>query len=306
MPYVKNGDAPKIPALIQDMNNDKKLAFTVFDGDTKDGSSICSNQVIGQEAKDRFNQLAAPTIYVLGDNEWTDCHRKNNGGYNNLERLNYLRQTMFDTTTSFGQRKLTLDHQGPLGGLYSENTRWVYGNVVFVGLNVPGSNNNKIDDLAACANDPKSARDLAQCQADEAEYEARDAANIQWVKDAFALAKQQGLAGVVITEQGDPSFDLPETENVNERMLPGFDGYDHLIATLESETKAFSGQVLFVHGDTHYFKVDKPLVDQADLIPNFTRVETFGSPNVDWVKVTVDPGNRNLFTIDPMIVPGNQ
>jgi hypothetical protein len=51
--------------------------------------------------------------------------------------------------------------------------------------------------------------------------------------------------------------------------------------------------------------VDKALVDQAHLIPNFTRVETFGSPNVHWVKVTVDPYSRNLFRFEPMIVPGN-
>ena len=74
---------------------------------------------------------------------------------------------------------------------------------------------------------------------------------------------------------------------------------------LIAETRAFSGEVVLVHGDIHFFKVDKALVDQAHLIPNFTRVETFGSPNVHWVKVTVDPHSRNLFRFEPMIVPGN-
>jgi len=46
-------------------------------------------------------------------------------------------------------------------------------------------------------------------------------------------------------------------------------------------------------------------VDQAHLVPNLTRLETFGSPNVHWVKVTVDPRSRNLFRFEPMIVPGN-
>ena len=32
---------------------------------------------------------------VHGDNEWTDCHRPNNGGYNPLERLAKVRATFF-------------------------------------------------------------------------------------------------------------------------------------------------------------------------------------------------------------------
>ena len=34
-----------------------------------------------------LSNLRGPVIYTPGDNEWTDCHRVNNGGYNPLERL---------------------------------------------------------------------------------------------------------------------------------------------------------------------------------------------------------------------------
>ena len=34
-------------------------------------------------------------IYVPGDNEWTDCHRANNGGYDPLERLAFLRAMFY-------------------------------------------------------------------------------------------------------------------------------------------------------------------------------------------------------------------
>jgi len=34
-------------------------------------------------------------------------------------------------------------------------------------------------------------------------------------------------------------------------------------------------------------------------------VETFGSPNVDWVRATFDPRSRNLFTFEPMLVAAN-
>ena len=60
-----------------------------------------------------------------------------------------------------------------------------------------------------------------------------------------------------------------------------------------------------MHGDTHYFKVDKPLIDEARPTPNITRLETFGSPNANWVRVDVDPSSRDVFIIRQMIVPAH-
>jgi hypothetical protein len=191
---------------------------------------------------------------------------------------------------------------GQAGRDASENLRFVHGGIVFVGLNVPGSNNNKVGDKD-CAE--KSACTPGQCAADNAEYAERDAANIAWLQEAFALARRDGLRGIVLVLQADPGFDLPETEDVDERQAPGSSGYTAFLDAIVKETRAYDGQVLFVHGDTHFFKVDKPLVRQPELLHNFTRLETFGSPNVHWVKVAVDPAARELFVIHPMIVPGN-
>jgi hypothetical protein len=301
MPYAKNGDAPKIQALIDDINA-SGVEFTVFDGDIKDGSSRCDDWQY-TEAAYRFNLFKKPMVYVPGDNEWTDCHRTSNGGYNNLERLEHIRQVMFTSPDSFGQTKMKLEHQGKLGREYAENVRWIHGNVVFVGLNVPGSNNNKVSSDAECTN--KSKRSLEDCAADNAEYLARDEANIDFVRETFQQARDGKARGIVITIQADPGFDLPETENFNERTLPEFDGYTGFLKVLTEETGNFAGEVVLVHGDVHFFKIDKPLVDQAHLIKNFTRVETFGSPNVHWVKVSVRPESRNLFTFEPMMVPDN-
>jgi hypothetical protein len=74
------------------------------------------------------------------------------------------------------------------------------------------------------------------------------------------------------------------------------------MAQVVKETEAFKGQVLFVHGDTHYFKVDKPLYSPTKLLPNLTRLETFGSPSLHWVKVEVDTSSEQLFRIQPVIV----
>jgi hypothetical protein len=300
MPYAKAKDEPKMPALAADMNA-SDIAFSIYDGDIKDGSSKCTDDVYTW-AMDYFNTFKAPLVYIPGDNEWTDCHRTNNGGYDNLERLDHLRKVMFAKPESFGMTPILLDHQGKAGEKFVENTRFVHGSIVFVGLNVPGSNNNKVHDDTECA--AKSARTSEQCAADNAKYSERDAANIAWMHDAFALAKTSKAPGIVIDLQADMWFDLPETTD-NERDAPSADGYTAFLAKLVEETKAFPGQVLLVHGDTHFFKLDKPLIKQDDLVENFTRLQTFGSPNVHWVKVTVDPASHDVFTIHQMIVKGN-
>src|SRR3954464_1813058 len=89
MPYAKAKDEPKIPALIASMNA-SDIAFSIYDGDIKDGSSKCTDDVFDAAIK-MFDQFKKPVVYIPGDNEWTDCHRTNNGGYDNLERLDHVR-----------------------------------------------------------------------------------------------------------------------------------------------------------------------------------------------------------------------
>ena len=268
-------------------------------GDFKDGSSSCGNQVYA-EALNMFSGMKKPLIYVPGDNEWTDCHRLNNGGYDPLERLAYLRKTLFPTMNSLGKRSMPLSRQGAPGEKYAENARFEYKGIAFVTLNIPGSNNNVVLNDKECTN--WSARTLAQCEAANAEYVERDAANTAWLQEAFAGAQARKARGLVVVMQADPGFDLPETEAVDESRAPGVSGYRNFIKALVAETEKFSGQVLLVHGDTHYFKVDKPLYSPAKLLPNLTRLQTFGSPSLHWVRVTVDAKSQHVFNIQPVIV----
>ncbi|MDB5047779.1 MAG: hypothetical protein JWO30_850 [Fibrobacteres bacterium] len=307
LPYAKIGyggaDGPKMQALIKDMNN-ADLEFSIFDGDTKDGSSLCTDAALSTDPTRLFNSFVAPVVYVPGDNEWTDCHRTNNGSYNALERLDYVRRTMHNSRFSFGQHKMKLERQGALGQAYSENTRWSKEGVYFVGLNVPGSDNNKVN-AGQCLSS-KSARTDADCIADNAEYAQRNAQNLAWLSESFEVAKAHGSPGLMIVIQADPGFDWPETETVNERLTnPNIDGYNDLLARLVTEAANFDGEIALVHGDTHYFKIDKPLLDPTHLVANITRVQTFGETNVHWVRATVHPKSRNVFKFEPMIVPGN-
>ena len=80
-----------------------------------------------------------------------------------------------------------------------------------------------------------------------------------------------------------------------------------MMELIERETLDFKGPVVLVHGDSHYFRIDKPLVGSRTRrrIENFTRVETFGDPDAHWVRVTANPRDPDVFTFQPEIVKGN-
>lgn len=298
MPYAKAGDSARMPALLGSLNA-ARVDFSVFLGDVKDGSSPCADEVY-TSALAMFNSVRHPVVYTPGDNEWTDCHRLNNGGHDALERLAHLRKVFFGDNRSLGQVRLVLQDQGAATGLYKENKRLLHKGVVFATFNIPGSNNNKVLDARDCTF--KSARTPAQCEQANAEYLARDEANIQWARAAFELAKARGARGIVLAFQADPGFDLPETEDLDESQAPRFSGYRRFIDQVAQLTSGYEGQVLLVHGDTHAFKMDKPLYGPHRMLTNLTRLQGFGSPHIHWVKVHVDTRRPNVFEIEPVIV----
>lgn len=298
MPYKKAGDEIKIPALLRSINA-SDIAFSIYDGDIKDGSSPCSDEAYTQALR-MFDQMKKPVVYVPGDNEWTDCHRKNNAGFDPLERLDHLRKVMIPSTRSLGQHQMELTRQGKLGEKFVENTRFKHRGIEFLTLNIPGSNNNVVLDEQECSN--KSVRTASQCEAANAEHAERDAANIAWLREGFAKASEKKARGIVVVMQADPGFDLPETEELDESRAPRVSGYRRFVEALAAETERFAGQVLLVHGDTHFFKVDKPLYSPAKLLPNLTRLQTFGSPSIHWVRVVVEPKTQHVFNIQPVIV----
>jgi len=248
--------------------NAANLDFSVFDGDFK-GGGPCEDRLY-TEAVDRFDQLDAPAVYVAGDNEWTDCREGGRDVAN--ERLAHLRGVMFARPDSFGRRTMALDHQSPA---YPENLRWQMGGVVFVTVHVVGSDNH---------------------DADPAEATARDVANRDWLHDSFALAGHTGAAGVMVVTQADPAF---EVVNPADRAALGVDGIDPFVDALRDETIRFGRPVALVHGDGHRYRLDHPLVDRSGApVPNLVRLETFGTPDVSWVKATVDTGDPQVFRFD--------
>jgi hypothetical protein len=295
LPYNDTQKNVGVPALVRDMNS-QDLAFTANDGDLKAGSGPCPDSLY-TDAKARFDSLEAPAAFTPGDNDWTDCDR--NPGTNSLERLNFERSVLFSTPYTLGQHRLRQDVQA---APYVENRRWSVGGVVYATFNVQGSCNN-----------------LCDTAPDPAEYAARDAANIRWLGDTFAAAKRQDAAAVMLIFQADPGFDGSDGTRAPVRDPKTLqetdanpDGYQPFLVAMRDATVAFGRPVAAVHGDSHYFRIDKPLLDATGRrVQNFTRVETFGdhqennNNDVQWVKVTVDPDSRDVFAFQPQIIPAN-
>ena len=276
LPYTAAEEAT-FPELIQEMNQDRELDFVIHVGDFKDGGFTRCSDPVFQRAKAWFDLFQHPLIYTPGDNEWTDCHRLGLGKYDPLERLARLRQIFFEGEQSLGQRPLPIVRQSgdPAYTEFRENARWIMEGVVFATLHVVGSNN-----------------DLGRTAKGDAAHRRRMTATLSWMKDAFALARTQGMGAVVLMMQANPKFDEKPARRT---------GYNAFLSELEAEAREFKKPVLLVHGDTHTFRVDRPFNGKQNGRPveNLTRLETFGSPHVGWVKVTIDPGAAAPFKIEP-------
>ena len=268
------------------------LAFVVHVGDLGHPSFGSCTDGLWARRLAQFQASPRPLIYTPGDNEWTDCHEKGGApGYDPLERLAKLRAVFFPSEHSLGQRTLELTRQSqtsdPIRAKYRENVRWTYGAITFVTLHVVGSNNG-----------------LGRTPEGDAEYTERNAANLAWLREGFAAARTGASRAIMIMQQANIFHEFPP---IPSELAAQQSGFTDLRALLERETIAFGKPVVLVHGDSHFFRVDKPLGARGatPAVANFTRVETFGQPDHHWLQVTVEVDEPQVFTFRPRIVAAN-
>lgn len=255
------------------------IAFAIHVGDIKAGREAPCTDAVYLERKREFDRSAHPVILTPGDNDWTDCRRESNGAMDPIERLARLREVFFADAFALGRERLATRAQSeciapvlPQCGCaaHPENRLWIRSGVVFATLNVPGSENNvgydtRDDDEAAC----------------------RGEANRQWLAEAEREARAPGARALVIALQADPWATKKPV-------------YLSLLGQVADAARRIAKPVLFVHGDTHTYRVDQPFTDARGApIPNLTRLETYGSPFVGWVEVTVDPSGPEFFRFEP-------
>lgn len=265
-----------------DRINQEAPAFSVHVGDIKSGSSLCSDEEFANQL-DHFQRFKGAVVYTPGDNEWTDCHRSNNGKYDPLERLAVLRQRFFTPGSSLGAKPMPVHNQS-MGSSpfarYVENVRWQHQGVMFATLHIVGSNNNL------------ESRDIAANR----EFFERDAANVAWIHGTFEQARLQQASAVVFAFQADVLENKTPWDD-----FPGWSGFRTSIGqTLLPMANSWGKPVLVVHGDSHQFRIDQPFQLDKKPLKNVTRLIVPGASDVRAVKVTVKDATFAFELLSPL------
>ena len=313
-PYgTSNSDTAQFnatPAFIQKINADPDVSLVLHVGDIHSGKQLCS-KAYDQSIFDMWKAFRFPVVYTPGDNEWTDCQKSGEigGERDPLVNLGYVRDIFFANPghsiavdKAVFSQKTNFDPNYPTDATYVENVMWEQSDVVFVTLNVPGGSNNDEDNWANYSN-------RTQPQTDE--ILQRTGADLRWLDQAFALAKDVKARAVVIELQAD-MWDL-------DGKAPSHIGaYRQFIDSIALHASAFGKPVLLLNGDSHNFRSDNPLVKGAPCIiesgasevacsddaydnqpneydvKNFHRIVVHGSTApMEWLKLAIKPGDSD-------------
>jgi hypothetical protein len=265
LPY-SNAESELLATLLEQAAA-QRPAFIVHVGDIKGGGQPCTdarNRAIAQ----LFREQPVPMVYTPGDNEWTDCHREAAGGLDPLARLDSLRRAFFADPAVLHNSTLGRNVPRPA---FPENAWFIRDDVLFVVMHLVGSNNGwKPKDPAA-----------------HAAFGARAEANRALLDQALAAGQGAGVRAAVLIFHANPLFE--------ERGAPR--GFVPFQQDLQRFLAGFDRPVLLIHGDTHRYRFDRPVIDPATGAPvaRVQRLEVPGAPVVAGVWVSVDPAAEVVF-----------
>ena len=295
VPYGPAAEAA-FPGQVDQINADRQVRLVAHLGDIKAGSSVCSDAYFAK-IRAEFDRFADPLVYTPGDNEWTDCHRTTNGGYNPLERLAAIRETFFDEPGRTLGRSVRVASQARDG--YPENVWFTRADVAFAAVHIVGSNNSMAPWTGNTTPTPAQA----------AEVLGRTAATVELIKDTFARARAEDQRAVVLLTQAD-MFDPTNAAPT----FADYYAFQPLVATIAREAADFDGPVYLFNGDSHDYHVDRPLAagsswlefyGVAGPVSNLTRVTVDGAADVDnYLKVTIHPRGRQVLSWQRVLFDG--
>ena len=276
-PYFPRDDAG-FPYLIEDLRRATDLAWILHLGDLHNPKATPCSEALFTERRDAFLAAGRPFVITPGDNDWADC---DGAGY---EWLIPFRRVFFgDPSRILADTGIEPRIQGGRDGV-RENLMWVRDGVVFATLH-----------MIAGASPPQRWIDASRHERD-----ALREAGTAWMEEAFRVAEAENARGVFLATQISlwPLTANPAAMNVFDpgALEPPY-LFDSFLESLVDRTRAFGRPVVLANGDTHTFRIDKPLFDEhLEVLQNFTRVEGFGSPHGHWVRVLVEPDREEVFS----------
>ncbi|WP_323043624.1 hypothetical protein [Paraburkholderia sp.] len=283
--------------LIEAISREREVSFIVYDGNLKGAKEACRDALY--DRRHALLETARPALFFIpGQHDWADCGTAEAGGFDPVERLDQLRQTLFTDPTSMGQNPIALTRESEVSRFrpFRENVRWQVGDTVFVGLNAPSPNNHYL--TAGGRN---------------GEFEDRVIANAFWLEHAAEYAKRRDARALVVFIQGDPDperYERPDrfawlrfTRNTRR------DGFLEFKRSLVKLAQIFRGPVLVIHCDDERasagFVIDQPLRnDKGMLVTNLTRVALAPHDRLNqWIQIEADLGKKPPFRVSVRDVP---
>ena len=286
-------------ALIKDINLIKP-SLVIHTGDNTHPGD-CTNKTI-DHGYNYMNNFDAPVLFTLGDNDWLDCPKND---YNSIERLNYYRQTYFNSHSTLGARPLKVSNQNESG--YPENMSLIKDNIGFVTLHVVRT----IKQIIPL--DPEFRE----------EFDSRNEANLAWLKHSFREFNDTDAIVVTLHANMFESQKLPlrmlaHKIYKDKKLLLSYETYKTLFRTLfgnsdykfklpyrdigrsiQKLSSDFKKPVLLLYGDTHFHRTEPPLKN----FPYLYVIETFGSPNIKAIEIAIRPKSENPFKVKQIINP---
>jgi hypothetical protein len=292
-----SADEAPTQRLIDAIGRERDVSFIVYDGNLKGPKEACRDALY--ERRHALLETSRPALFFIpGQHDWADCASGHSGGYDPVERLDQLRQTLFGDLNSMGQNPMALTRESEVSRFrpYRENVRWLAGDTVFVGLNAPSPNNHYL--TAGGRN---------------GEFEDRVIANAFWLEHAGEYAKRRDARAIVVFIQGDPD---PERYERPDRFAwlrfarnTRRDGFLEFKRSLVKLAQIFRGPVLVIHCDDERasagFVIDQPLRnDKGMLVTNLTRVALAPHDRLNqWIQVDADLGRKPPFRVSVHDVP---
>jgi hypothetical protein len=304
MPYATDFNSTTMANWATDLNG-SGIQFVAHSGDFKGGSDTCSDTRM-TTTLGYYNGLNVPFWATPGDNDWTDCHRNNNGdsnslGYDPLERLTKVRSLYFPNahqTNAGGGTPITVSSQGDSTATaeepYVENTYFskdcvTFGDVHSVssanGLLTPTQGSLIKSSSSNYINAHVTANDYNPLQtARNAEVAARTAANIAWVDKIFDAAQADpNNEAVFLMMQAEPALYGDQPAATGNYALSTTDPYGN------TETPIYGNDQV-----SHY---DEFWDLRAKI---YARAKAYGKP------VIIAHGDQHTYTLTPNYLTMNQ
>lgn len=195
-------------SMIEAHNTKAKSEFVVHVGDIKPGADPC-DQAVFQDVSTILKEFSTPTFMLLGDNEYNDCDDPVSAlQLWNQYFLNFHQNWTFDQNLTYQENR-------------SENFAWVQDKVMFMGLNLVGSDVH-----------------------DEDEWNTR-------------LTDNGNFLSEFVTANGSDSEALVIFGHANMVEL-GPDKFKTFTDVLKSVAKSFNKPILYMQGDGHFWFMNRP------------------------------------------------